>query len=102
MSLTTGDKQRKFTRMIALLIIKAYEMGYQLTFGDAYAKTGHMKDSLHYSRLAVDLNLFKDGAYLTKTEDHLPLGEYWESLGGAWGGRFGDGNHYSLANAGKK
>ena len=28
------------------------------------------------------------------TEDHEPLGEWWESIGGVWGGRFNDGNHY--------
>ncbi len=49
-------------------------------------------------RLAIDLNLFRDGRYLETTEDHAPLGLFWESLGGTWGGRFRDpdGNHYSL------
>ena len=40
-------------------------------------------------RLAVDFNLFKGGKYLTATEDHQPLGEYWESIGSAWDGRWG-------------
>ena len=88
--------------MVHLLIQYAYQQGFELTFGDAWAKDGHKKGSLHYSRLAIDLNLFKDGEYLTKTEDHLPLGEYWESLGGSWGGRFNDGNHYSLEHGGMK
>ena len=30
------------------------------------------------------------------------LGEYWESIGGSWGGRFNDGNHYSLEHNGVK
>jgi len=30
------------------------------------------------------------------------LGEYWESIGGSWGGRFGDGNHYSLKYKGRR
>ena len=97
-----GDKQRKFTRMIGLLIEYAYGSGYELTFGDAYAHDGHMNNSLHYSRLAVDFNLFKDGEYLTKTSDHKLLGEYWESIGGSWGGRFNDGNHYSLEHSGRR
>ncbi len=97
-----GDKQRKFTRMIGLLIEHAYDSGYELTFGDAYAHDGHMNNSLHYSRLAVDFNLFKDGEYLTKTSDHKLLGEYWESIGGSWGGRFNDGNHYSLEHNGRR
>lgn len=108
-----GQKQRKFTRMIAQLIEYAYQNGYELTFGDAYRdprlhgdvgvkKSYSSANSLHKSRLAVDFNLFKDGQYLTTTEAHRPLGEYWESIGGAWGGRFNDGNHYSLEHQGRK
>lgn len=59
-------------------------------------------NSLHKLRLAVDFNLFRYGKYLVKTEDHLPLGLYWEAIGGTWGGRFGDGNHYSLEHNGMK
>ena len=90
------EKQFKFVDMTAKLINFAFEKGYTLTFGDAYATQGHILNSFHYKRLAIDLNLFKDGKYLAKTEDHKFLGEYWESLGGSWGGRWRDGNHYSL------
>jgi len=100
--MTLSEKQREFTFMIGLLIQRAYDTGYELTFGDAYAKTGHRTGSLHYDRLAVDFNLFKDGKYLTETADHLPLGEFWEQIGGTWGGRFNDGNHYSLEHGGMK
>ena len=91
-----NDKQFKFTRMVALLLQYANARGYEITFGDAYAQTGHMINSLHYKRLAIDLNLFKDGKYLTGTEDHKFLGEFWEMLDpkNRWGGRFNDGNHY--------
>ena len=84
--------------MVGLLINYATLQGYELTFGDAFASSGHIKDSFHYKRLAIDLNLFKDGEYLTETEDHRTLGLFWESIGGTWGGRFEnpDGNHYSL------
>ena len=103
--MSTGSKQRKFTRMVADLIIFAYDNGYELTFGDAYRDSrvtyGH-PESLHRSRLAIDLNLFKDQVYLKTTDDHRELGEYWESIGGTWGGRFSDGNHYSLAHNGMK
>jgi hypothetical protein len=63
-----------------------------------------IKNSLHGDRLAVDVNLFKDGKWLQKTEDHKPLGEYWESLHPLcrWGGRFNDGNHYSIEYQGRK
>jgi hypothetical protein len=95
-------KQSKFARMLADLLIFAYDNGYEVTLGDAWARSGHKKNSNHYIRLAIDLNLFKDGVYLTSTEDHRLLGEYWESIGGAWGGRFDDGNHYSLEHNGRK
>ena len=94
--MTLRQKQSKFIRMLADLIIFAYDNGYELTGGDLWAKSGHMNNSNHYIRLAVDLNLFKNGEYLDTTEYHLPLGEYWESMGGAWGGRLNDGNHYSV------
>ena len=111
--MTLGQKQRLFTKMVASLIGWAYAQGYELTFGDAYRdprvfgptgkKLGYgRKSSNHKVRLAIDLNLFKDGRYLTKTEDHTPLGEYWESIGGSWGGRFNDGNHYSIEHKGKR
>lgn len=93
---TLRMRQSRFSRMITLLLLFADARGYEITFGDAYARTGHMDGSLHYKRLAFDLNLFKYGAYLTSSDDHRELGEFWESIGGSWGGRFGDGNHYSL------
>ena len=91
------EDQSTFVLKVSLLIQYAYSIGYELTFGDAYATTGHVYDSFHYQRLAIDLNLFKDGKYLTKTSDHELLGNFWESIGGTWGGRFDspDGNHYS-------
>jgi len=102
---TLGQKQRRFVLMVSLLVAYAYEEGYELTFGDAYRDQrvtyGHKK-SLHRSRLAIDLNLFKDGNYLQATSDHEPLGLFWESIGGTWGGRFDDGNHYSLEHNGMK
>lgn len=113
MTETLGQKQRHFVKMVAKLIDFAYANGYELTFGDAYRDPrlhgemgvkkgyGHSKSN-HKIRLAVDFNLFKDGKFLTSSEDHKPLGEYWESIGGTWGGRFNDGNHYSLEHNGTK
>lgn len=102
--MTLREKQSVFVRKVALLILFAYERGYELSFGDAWAKSGHRRNSLHYSRLAIDLNLFRNGVFLQSTEDHRGLGEFWESLGEecCWGGRFGDGNHYSFKHNGKK
>ena len=91
------EKQSEFALNVADLIHNAFIMGYEVTLGDAYrdSRCDYGKtDSKHRLRLAIDLNLFSDGLYLETTEDHRPLGEYWESIGGIWGGRFDDGNHY--------
>ena len=102
------NKQHKFMVMVAKLVIYADSLGYEVTGGDLYRDNRcpyGSKKSLHKKRLAVDLNLFRDGEFLTKTRDHLVLGLYWEKMGGSWGGRFEsnpDGNHYSLEHNGYK
>ena len=100
--MTRRQKQSKFAHMVALLILFAYEMGFELTIGDVWAHDRHKRDSNHYIKLAIDINLFKNGRYLRSTKSHEPLGLFWESLGGSWGGRYGDGNHYSLEHEGRK
>lgn len=108
---TLGEKQRRFARMVAQLIEHANAHGYEVTLGDAYrdprvfgavgVRQGYGESkSAHKLRLAIDLNLFKDGRYLTATADHEPLGLWWEQIGGTWGGRWQDGNHYSVAHEG--
>lgn len=98
-------KQSEFVKNVARLIDKAHELGFELTLGDGYrdprvfGKRGERRGygarySEHKRRLAIDLNLFRDGTYMSNTEAHRPLGEWWESIGGIWGGRFKDGNHY--------
>lgn len=112
---TLGQKQKLFARMIPRLIDKAHELGFEVTLGDAYrdarafGKLGQRiaygnAFSCHKLRLAIDLNLYKDGRYLTSTDDHRPLGEWWEKQHPAacWGGRFEDGNHYSFTHEGMK
>ena len=100
--MTLLEKQKEFAFMQTLLVQYAIELGYGVTLGDAWAKGGHSKMSCHYIRLAIDINLFKGTKYLTKTSDHLPLGEFWEGMGGSWGGRFDDGNHYSIEHQGRR
>ena len=107
------ELQWKFTRMVPQLIQKAHELGYEASLGDAFRDPrlhgdfgvrkgyGNAK-SQHKRRLALDLLLFKDGKYLTDTKDYATLGLWWESVGGAWGGRFEDGNHFSLEYQGVK
>ena len=85
--------------MVPLLILYAYELGFEVTIEDVTARDGHRRGSFHYKKLAIDLNLFRNGVYLKSTESHRPLGEFWESIGGTWGGRWDDGNHYSLGES---
>lgn len=90
--------QSEFLVNVAELILYAKSIGYELTGGDLHAKTGHIKGSQHYKRLAIDLNLFIDGKYQRSTEAHRKLGEWWEDSNprARWGGNFRrkDGNHY--------
>jgi hypothetical protein len=112
--MTLGEKQRLFTRLVGELIGWAYANGYELTVGDAFRdprvhgipgerKAGSYAAaySVHKLRLAIDLNLFRDGKYLTSDADHAPLKDFWESIGGA--PRIdGDSNHYSLEHEGRR
>lgn len=108
------DKQVLLARLVPRLLDKAFSLGFEVALGEtlrsesearrlAKAKKGIL-NSLHRDGLAIDLKLFRDGIYLTDTEDHFPLGLYWESLNllCRWGGRFGDGNHYSIEHLGRK
>lgn len=105
MSETYREKRVRFTRMVARLLLHAEMLGFEVA--GTYlkrcqdCKVGHPK-SAHKACLAIDLDLYKNGQYLSSTASHKPLGEYWESMGGNWGGRFGDGNHYSLEHGGVK
>lgn len=99
--MTLRQKQSLFAKNVAILINHIYDMGYEVTFADAYrspeaaafyAKSGKgIANSLHCKRLAIDLNLFNsDGKYLLDKKDYEPFGLYWKSLNPAnkWGGDF--------------
>lgn len=120
MASETLIKQQTFTLLIGRLIDYCYrEKGWKMTFGEAYrtpeqaainAKKGiGIANSLHTQRLAIDMNLFKDGKLCMNSEDFKELGEYWEGLSTpdaicTWGGRFSkpDGNHFSITHNGIK
>lgn len=110
-----AQKQRLFSRLISELILEITERGYEVSLGEAwrppemakiYAAQGKgITNSLHWSKLALDLTLFLNGKMLTKSEEYREVGELWESMSGegyecAWGGRFSDGNHFSIAHNG--
>lgn len=120
--MTLRQKQALFARLLAHLIAHVYAKGWEVTLGDGHveAKRGHIDNSLHYVRLAQDLNLFIDGEWVRdgKHPAWLELGEFWEGLHPLcrWGGRFGggaapheqggrwtgkDSNHFSLFHGGR-
>jgi len=108
------DEQWEHLQRVALLIQYAGFIGVKLTGGDAYRdarafgvygkskvckgkKVYGAKSSFHKLRKANDFNLFINEHFATTTIEHKQLGEFWEFIGGTWGGRFRnpDGNHYS-------
>jgi hypothetical protein len=113
---TLRQKQSRFARSVPLLLQYMTLRGYEYTYGEtkrtqaqatANAASGAgISNSLHLDALAIDINLFKDGAYLEDSAAHLPFGTFWKSLGPDhfWGGDFTkpDGNHYSIGHAGRK
>lgn len=117
-AVTLHDKQAAFAHLLPKLIQKAEELGNEVTLGEAwrsevvaqwYADHGlGISNSLHTKRLAIDMNLFRDGKFLTRTEDYKALGEWWELQSTkdyrcTWGGRFPhrpDGNHFSIEHEG--
>lgn len=113
------EKQMQFSAMVMLLLQFITMRGWRFTFGDAYRDPRcpyGAKKSLHQSRLAIDINVFRpmgrdvennyrhvnEYEWFTLTGDYTEIGKFWESIGGTWGGRFGDGNHFSLEHDGMK
>jgi hypothetical protein len=111
--MTLGEKQELFAFLLPRLLDQAHALGFKCRMGECwrppetaalYAQQGKgISNSVHTIKLAVDLLLFRAGAYLTNSEDYRTLGEWWESLHPLcrWGGRFRDGNHFSLTHEGR-
>lgn len=83
--MTLGKTQELFMRLLPRLIDKAHELGFEIRGGDLFrdprvhGEAGKKKGygnrfSSHKLKLAIDLNLFKDGTYMTRTQDHEELG----------------------------
>ena len=126
--LTLREKQSIFLKNIAKLILFAFENGYELTGGELlrtqdqqmlyfeglrldrlggkvrlFNSVRRSKTMLsdHLKKLALDINLFKDGKYITNEKElWKPLHEYWKSLhpdnysGYEWGWDMG---HYGMS-----
>lgn len=116
------EKQQRFTECLGKLISYAYSRGYKLTMSDGSIdpirkyldengakKSGrdtyHLVSGCHYKRLAQDLNLFVNGAYIRGEHPAWEdLGKYWLTLDNdsRWGGLFAhrDYNHVSFQDGG--
>jgi len=94
-------KQVEFTKNVALLLNYLNDKGYKVTLGETfrtkeqqeiYFKQGKSKTmkSKHLERLAIDLNIFKNGELLKNVDEYYIIGKYWQSLnplnvyGGFW------------------
>jgi len=103
--MSMSAKQQQFAVSLAKLIIYADSIALPVTFGDAYrdprlhgavgVKMGYgAANSCHKLRLAVDLNIIKDGK-LAGEQEYIKLQKYWrENLGGS-PIIPGDSNHFS-------
>jgi hypothetical protein len=92
-----------FSKNLILLLQFVFSQGYEVTMGEVwrspeqamiYFKEGKgIVHSQHCKRLAVDLNLQKNGKYITDTKDYEIIGKYWETLDhrNRWGGHFPTG-----------
>lgn len=104
------EAQLDFCSDVARLILRAESLGLRCKFGEAlrfketqelWVRLGKSQtmSSRHLDGLAVDLLLFKDGRYLTASEEYEALGVFWEMIRpglNVWGGRWKmrDGNHF--------
>ncbi len=110
-------KQFAFSALLPHLLDKALVMGFDIQLGEIwrppemaaiYAARGTgIKNSLHELRLAIDLNLYKNGKLTDSWFDYEPIGQFWKRLGTlneitTWGGDFKrpDVFHFSVSHNG--
>ena len=104
--------QQQFRAMFALLLNQVAVLQLPIKiFCVRCQDAHHSRHSLHKDGLAADLPMIFDDGHEGTWDDYLPLGLYWESIGGSWGGRFDlnmdgvakdDANHFSLAYGGRR
>lgn len=103
--MTLREKQTRFAAMLGRLLVKTIDLGTSVFILEMYRSIETQRvyvargvsktlNSKHLEGLAVDLVFLKDlqddGKINYSPEKYRPLGEFWESIGGRWGGRFGD------------
>ena len=104
-----GQARRAFRKALVRLLYSSLPPGLEFAFDEVTERltvkdptSDHMGRSCHHVGLAADILLYRDGVYLTHSDEYKELGERWEALGKelglelVWGGRFNDGNHFSM------
>lgn len=110
--MSLGKKQERFSVALARQILWFNDRGYQVRMGDVYRdprvfgahgiKKGYGNSkSVHKLKLAADLNIFKDGDWLSEGTDPIwaEAHKHWETLGGAKAVP-NDPNHFSFEHWG--
>lgn len=109
------EKQNEFIRSLVRFLTWLDLNGYQCSLGEAYRppelarfyafEREGIERSRHCDRMAIDLNIFRRGVWLTTVEDLRECGTFWESLSvpgleHKWGGLFNpaDTDHFSIAD----
>ena len=105
--MTLREKQSYFAKLLGVLVCYIETQGWELTFGDFWRgdKQGHKPNSLHYERLAADLNLFVNDEWKQgDCPEWQKIGRVWKSFDDlcAWGGDFADYNHFSITDHGRQ
>lgn len=108
---TLRERQSLFAMLVGELLVWIYDHpGWEVTFGEGSVNPlrrefFHMRNSLHRSRLALDMNLFVDGEWIADGSHEVwsAIGMQWESMHelARWGGRFRDANHISVTWQGR-
>ena len=98
--MTLRQQQSAFLHDAAVFLLWLYENGYEATSGEFertalmaeyYKKIGKSNAGMlsqHCKRLAMDLNIFKDGQLVQDLNDFTEIVAKWESLSppNSWGG----------------
>jgi len=84
------QQQFAFSRLLPRLIDEAHRLGFEVQFGELWRTPEQARwnaahglgivNSNHCNRIAVDLNLWKDGHLSGDIDDYRPLAEFWKSL----------------------